>query len=358
MSHDPDQMNDSTSGLADKIGPDPGGRGGDSLLRRVVARVALAQRRALLGRIAFAVALVAVLTYINTAFLGWSLAVGAAVAMVPLSRVRQYAIAFLPYAALWLVFSLFRAMANETGIPLRTDEVTSIERAMFFGYTPTIWLQGRLYDPLNLAWYDYFTTFIHWSYFFVPHVIAVLIWRHSPELYRRFLATMLIVLSTGLAIYFISPASPPWLTADRAPQEDMYRVMAKVGGQLHSGLYERTYSALGDPNPVAAMPSMHQAVTVAACIFALHSGRRWLRWASLIYCLLMVYTLVYTGEHYVIDILVGTGIAVYAYAYSGRWLHAIGPLYYSAFRRHRRSTAVPDPQPAPQPVASATARIE
>lgn len=357
MSHDPDDLNASPPDPADRIGPDPGGRG-DSLLRRLVGRIAMAQRRALLARVTLAVTLVAGLTYIDTAFLGWSVAVGAAIAMVPLSRVRQYAIAFLPYAALWLIFSLFRSMANETGIPLRTDEVTSIERAMFFGHTPTIWLQARFYDPLDLAWYDYLTTFIHWSYFFVPHLVAILVWRHSPDLYRRFLATMLIVLGIGLAIYFITPAAPPWLTADRAPQEDIYRVMAKVGSQLHSGLYERTYSALGDPNPVAAIPSMHQAATVAACVFALSSSRRWLHWASFIYCFLMAFTLVYTGEHYVIDILVGTGIAIYAYAYSGRWLNAMGPLYHSAFRRHRRAAAASEPQPAAQPVASVTTGIE
>ncbi len=357
MSHDRDSLNARLPGSAGLEAPDPDDRG-DSLLQRFVARIALAQRRALLARLLIAVTLVGVFTYLDTTFLGWSLAVGAAIALVPLSRVRQYSVAFLPYAALWLIFTMFRAMANETGIPLRTAEVTSIERAMAFGHTPTIWLQARLYDPLNLAWYDYFTTFIHWSYFFVPHLIAILIWRHSPDLYRRFLTTMLIVLGIGLAIYFITPAAPPWLTADRAPQEDIYRVMANVGSHLHSGLYERTYSALGDPNPVAAMPSMHQAATVAACVFALHSRRRWLRWGSFTYCLLMAYTLVYTGEHYVIDTLVGTGIALYAYAYSGRWLQAIGPLYHSAFRRHRRSVAIEEAEPAAQPVAAAALQAE
>ena len=166
---------------------------------------------------------------------------------------------------------------------------------------------------------------------------------------------MLVVLGVGLAIYFITPAAPPWLTADSAPQDDIYRVMANVGRQLHSGLYERTYSALGDPNPVAAMPSMHQAVTVAACLFALHSSRRWLRWGSLIYCILMAYTLVYTGEHYVIDAIVGTGIAIYAYVIAARWMTAMGPLYQSAFRRHRRISSNPDehslaPAPAPSTI--------
>jgi membrane-associated phospholipid phosphatase len=336
MTQNPDNRETPDDPSLEASGSDPGGRGNDSLLRRIVARVTVAQRRALFTRLAIATTLVAVLTYINTAFLGWSVAVGAAVAMVPLSRVRLYAIAFLPYGALWLGFTLLRSMANETGIPLRTDEVTRIERWMFFGETPTIWLQSRMFDPLNMAWYDYFTTFIHWSYFFLPHLAAILIWRHSPALYRRFLAMMLIVLGVGLAIYFITPAAPPWLTADRAPQDDIYRVMANVGRQMHSGLYDRTYSALGDPNPVAAMPSMHQAVTVAACLFVLHSRRRWLRWGALVYSILMAYTLVYTGEHYVIDIIVGSGIAIYAYAVAGRWMTAMDPLYQSAFRRHRK----------------------
>lgn len=352
MSDSPDNQDDLGTRIKNTLGPDPGKRGGDSLLRRFVGRLAAAQRRGLVIRLAVAISLVTILTYINTAFLGWSVAVGAAIAMVPLSRARQYAIAFLPYGALWLIFTLLRSMANETGIPLRTDEVTRIERWLFLGETPTIWLQSRLFDPLNLSWYDYVTTFIHWSYFFVPHLVAILIWRHSPELYRRFLATMLVILGMGLAIYFITPAAPPWLTADAAPQDDIYRVMANVGREIHAGLYERTYSAIGDPNPVAAMPSMHQGVTVAACLFVLHSSRRWLRWGAFIYCCLMAYTLVYTGEHYVIDAIVGTAIAIYAYIVASRWMVAMGPLYQAAFRRHRRISARPDDHslaPAPVP---------
>ncbi len=115
MPDSPDNRNDFDSRIRNALGPDPGKRGGDSLLRRVVGRVAVAQRRGLLIRLLIAISLVTTLTYLDTAFLGWSVAVGAAIAMVPLSRARQYAIAFLPYGALWLIFTLLRSMANETG---------------------------------------------------------------------------------------------------------------------------------------------------------------------------------------------------------------------------------------------------
>ena len=136
-------------------------------------------------------------------------------------------------------------------------------------------------------------------------------------------ATRLIspfAMGIGLVVYFLCPAAPPWLTADKAPQQDIYRVMANVGRTLNSSLYDRTYSVLGDPNAVAAMPSLHQAITFMLFLFALHYGRK-LATIALVYSLMMGFALVYTGEHYVIDALVGCAIATYAYLFTGRWLN-------------------------------------
>ena len=49
----------------------------------------------------------------------------------------------------------------------------------------------------------------------------------------------------------------------------------------------------------------------------------------------MGFSLVYTGEHYVIDILIGCALATYAYFIATRWLAAIGPLF-QTLRRHSR----------------------
>jgi len=58
-------------------------------------------------------------------------------------------------------------------------------------------------------------------------------------------------------------------------------------------------------NPVAAMPSLHTAYAMMAVAFFLPVVRR--RWWPLLlaYPLAMTFTLVYSGEHYVIDVLVG-----------------------------------------------------
>lgn len=286
--------------------------------------------RSVLVRAAIGIVVLVGIALTNPSFVGWGLAVTAALVAVPLSRFRAYAIAFLPYGLVWLGFTLLRSLADETPVPLRTQEVTRVERFLFFGTTPTIWLQEQLFDPLHISWLDYLTTFTHWSYFIVPHVVAILIWRTRPDLFRRYLIAMTLTMGIGLVVYFLSPAAPPWLTADKAPQQDIYRVMANVGRTLNSSLYDRTYSVLGDPNAVAAMPSLHQAITFLLFLFALNYNRK-LATIALLYSLMMGFSLVYTGEHYVIDALVGSAIATYAYLFSGRWIALTTPI----FRRRR-----------------------
>ncbi len=310
---------------------------------RFIDRLALGDRRALLTRIGFALLLIVGLALVSPSFFGWGLAVAATIVAVPISRLRAYATAFLPYGAAWLVFTMLRALADETRVPLRTDAVTRIERWMFFGNIPTIWLQNHLFDPLSLAWYDYATTFVHWSYFFVPHLAAILIWRKNPPLFTRYLVATTLLLGLGLLVYFISPAAPPWLTTDTAPQADTYRVMANVGREINSSLYDRTYSVVGDSNPVAAMPSMHQAITFLVALFAIQAGG-WLRISGILYSIAMGFSLVYTGEHYVIDIVIGSALATYAFFTADRWLTVIAPLF-QTLRRHARGELQPTSPP-------------
>lgn len=300
--------------------------------RRARLRAWAAVRRGIIARVVLAIVVVTVILLFNPSFIGWGTAVTAAIIAVPISRFRSYAAAFLPYGAAWLVFTLLRSLADETGVQLMTVQVTSIERAIFNGTTPTIWLQDQLFNPVHMRWYDYATTFIHWSYFFVPHVAAIIMWRKAPDHYRRYLIATVITLGVGLMVYFLVPAAPPWLTADRAPQQDIYRVMANVGREINSSLYDRTYSALGDPNPVAAMPSLHQAITFLVFLFSLRAGWK-VASPMFVYAILMAFSLVYTGEHYVIDALVGSAIATYAYIYSGRWLEITAPIFRMVNRR-------------------------
>lgn len=61
----------------------------------------------------------------------------------------------------------------------------------------------------------------------------------------------------------------------------------------------------GDSNPVAAMPSLHAAVPALLALFLWPGSQWWWRLAACGYALAMAWTLLYTGEHYVVDVVAG-----------------------------------------------------
>jgi len=62
-------------------------------------------------------------------------------------------------------------------------------------------------------------------------------------------------------------------------------------------------------NLVAAIPSLHAGLTAAVAAFLwTRVGRIW-RLLLVAYVLVMAFTLVYTAEHYVVDILLGWVLA-------------------------------------------------
>ena len=66
----------------------------------------------------------------------------------------------------------------------------------------------------------------------------------------------------------------------------------------------------GQVNQVAAVPSLHTAFAVLTCLVLLPVARRaWQRGALVGYAVLMPLVLVWSGEHYVVDTLLG---ALYA----------------------------------------------
>ncbi len=271
--------------------------------------------------------LAAVLT--NLSFLGWGLFVLFAILVVPLGRARSFAISFVPYAGVWFIFTALRSLADETALAdaLSTD-VGSLERRIFGGELPSIMLQDRFYDPQHLHWYDYFCTGIHWSYFLIPHAVAIWTWHRDPKLFRHMLGAMTMLLAVGLALYFLIPSRPPWDTPevlDSPSQNFVRRVMTPVGEQLGGGFYQASYKVIGESNPWAAMPSIHMAITFLLVFPLFQAGKRW-GYAALVYSALMGYSLMYLGEHFFLDVCAGVLIATYGWYTAGTWFRRLAPL--------------------------------
>lgn len=84
--------------------------------------------------------------------------------------------------------------------------------------------------------------------------------------------------------------------------------MPEISALVAGDVYDQTSRAVGE-NDVAAMPSLHTALTVTVALIMSRYGPVWRR-AGIAYVCMMGVALVYLGEHYVIDELAGVALAL------------------------------------------------
>jgi membrane-associated phospholipid phosphatase len=124
----------------------------------------------------------------------------------------------------------------------------------------------------------------------------------------------------GFITYVLFPAAPPWMASDHGLIPHIHRISSNVWSVMGVDNFSELYSKFS-PNDVAAVPSLHAAYPTLTLLFSakIFGWRR--MWWLAIYPISLWIGVVYLGEHYVTDVLLGIGYAVVAYMVSMR-VHA------------------------------------
>jgi len=246
-----------------------------------------------------------------------------------------------PLFAVLIGYDLLRGQADAWFSTHVTPQIQA-DRFMF-GTVPTVWLQHALFTPGRPHWYDYVTFFVYLSHFFVAIIVAAVLWRFAYDRFHRFAAMFVGLSFAAFITYALFPAAPPWLASQSRDLAPTAKVVDEIW--VHLGLHNGAsiLSARGTyANPVAAIPSLHAAFPLLLALFFWKSAGRW-RWLLALYPVAMAFALVYSGEHYVIDIFLGWIYAVVAYVV-GLWIAA-----WWARRKARQAPVLPLPVAAPEP---------
>jgi hypothetical protein len=237
--------------------------------------------------------------------LGWVLA---ALALQSLGRgwralVRLLA-DWIPLVALLLLYDLSRGLADGLGLPVHVSEPAAVDRWLAGGVLPTAWLQAHW----GADWWAALASLVYSSHFVVTPVVLAVLWLRDRTRWVGYARLVVALSAAGLVTYVLYPAAPPWLAAKHGVIEHVDRIsssgwavlgLPKAGAVLHS--------SQAQVNAVAAVPSLHTAFAVLTCLVLLPVARRhWQRAALVGYAVLMPLVLVWSGEHYVIDTLLGT----------------------------------------------------
>ena len=219
---------------------------------------------------------------------------------------RGVVLEWLPFATILFAYDVLRGYADSFFRPhvlpqLRVDEWLA------GGAVPTVWLQRHLWDgATSIDWVDYLAWVVYLTHFFATYLIAACLWLFAYHLFRRFAAAVCVLAVAGFTTYAVFPAVPPWMAGEQGYVPHVDRVVGFVSQaapiSFFGSLWERgsTYA-----NDVAAVPSLHAAYSMLIALFFWRLVRP--RWRPLLlaYPLAMGWALVYTGEHYLSDVLLG-----------------------------------------------------
>lgn len=256
-----------------------------------------------------------------SAILGSAAIAGSVLSVFPALRPATRALG--SYGAIWLAFNLVRAVADDAGLAIGSQAVASSFEAMLFGRTlPSQWLQDRFYDPARIQVHDIVLALVHASFFVTPFIVGVVLWARRRAVFYRYCGATAIAFGLGLVGFVLLPTAPPWLSEpESVTRVTIHALSMGDGGSAGSlGVPTTEDSRLGfEPNHVAALPSVH----VAAAVLVYLAMRRtpWhLPLLGAAYALAMTLAVVYLGEHFLIDALLGWAIALAGWRIAKRFV--------------------------------------
>ncbi|HEY6763029.1 MAG TPA: phosphatase PAP2 family protein [Baekduia sp.] len=252
-----------------------------------------------------------------------------------------------PLLGLLIIYDYLRGAVSVSDAHAHVTPQIDFDRWIGGGQVPTVWLQHHLYHPGHIRIYDVAIWLTYLSHFFTIWIVAALLWKLRHDRFHRYVATIVLITLMAFLTYWLYPAQPPWLAGDLGEIAPVDKIVPTVWG--HFGV--RTAADLfetgdGLVNLVAAMPSLHAAYPATLLLFFWRDGWRY-RIGFGLYTLAMAFALVYGGEHFVADIVVG-------------WLFAAvatGTVALGARALARRRTPAPAPAligPSPAPSPSTT----
>jgi hypothetical protein len=206
----------------------------------------------------------------------------------------------------FLAYDFSRGLADRLGIPVHVMPMIRGDQALFFGRVPSVWLQEHLVTPGVVRWWDVVVALTYASHFVAAYVLAAVLWARDHPAFKRFVARFVAVSFLGVATFALFPAAPPWMASRQGVIGPVDRIVNRGWSEPGLRAAERLIDkGQATVNLVAAVPSLHAAFALLVSVTLWRRLPSWWRPVLVAYPLLMAFTIVYGGEHDVVDVLWG-----------------------------------------------------
>jgi hypothetical protein len=226
-------------------------------------------------------------------------------ARVQLGRgMREFAL----IAALYVAYSASRTLASDDAASAhdRAHDILQLEQALLLDWEHAI---NQVF--VQHAWLGVVASFWYATTHYVVTVV-VLVWLYLRRPTEYLVARRAIVAASlgGLVCYLTMPTAPPRLVG--APYVDVLAAHSDVGWWGADASAPRGLGHL--TNELAAFPSLHAGWALWVAIALWRAGVPALvRHAAAVYAVLMTVNIIGTGNHWVLDAVVGCALVAVTY---------------------------------------------
>lgn len=225
---------------------------------------------------------------------------------IPLGRGWTFVVDWGPFLLLFLAYEEMRGFAAKTGFA--PHDLSGLEMTLFGGTLPTLVLQHAFYQVEQVNLQDVVAMFFYFMHFPLPIIVGFFFWFRSRDHYHRFIGALLLMCLVAFITYLFWPSAPPWYQFQEGQVSGnlvVHKILNETTDKFWGSSYvvSPIYAHL-NPNQFAAFPSLHAAFPALAAVYA------WRRYRALAIGLIawtaaVLLSIIYLGEHYLVDALDG-----------------------------------------------------
>ena len=213
------------------------------------------------------------------------------------------------WVALFMIVLSYEAIAGPIDSLADSGRILSLFDfdKYLWGFNLTGWIQSAILSKsmtdVTYIFYEALIPFIA--------VASVVVWRSGRGMFGRYVTAMLLTSYAALLTFLLVPTAPPWYSGAAL------NLVQNSGIGTTTG-YLGPLAVLFQPDYYASFPSMHAAYSVI-CSYFLLKTRRGTGAVSLVLTGGILFSTLYLGQHYLIDLAAGAAYALVPCLLSERW---------------------------------------
>lgn len=229
-------------------------------------------------------------------------------------KTRKLIIGFSIFIVYWIVYDSMRIIPNYEVSPVHIQEPYLLEKSLFgISWNGQMYTPNEYFAQAHNHFLDMVTGLFYLNWVPVPLAFGLFLYFTNKHLFTQFSLVFLFTNLLGFVIYYLYPAAPPWYV-------DLYGFDLHYGVQGNSAGLARFDAITGIPvfanlynknaNVLAAIPSLHAAYPVIVLYYGIQSKLGRINALFVVFMLGIWFSAVYSGHHYVIDVLLGALVAI------------------------------------------------